>query len=70
MPSDTSIRLLHDGQLTLWLLASVTVTGAPQFGQLNWRPASSLTDAWRRPDSCNASSATGWPSVMVAGCVL
>jgi len=70
MPPDRSIRLWQDGQVMLWLPAKVTVTVAPQWGQLNKRACSALAEVSRRPVICSACNATGWPSDTLGGWLL
>ena len=59
--------LPHEPQVMLRLVCSLTVTGAPQFGQSNWRPCSSFADSPFRPVNCSASSRTECPRETVGG---
>jgi hypothetical protein len=57
-----SMMLLQERQVMLLLPVSVTSTGAPQLGQLNCLPVSSLADSSFRPLSLRSSSSTDRPS--------
>jgi hypothetical protein len=61
--------LAHEPQVTVLEVASCTCTGAPQCGQLNWRPFSSLADSPFRPGELQVVQQHGAAALDVGRCV-